>query len=316
MDKTKTCLCIAIILICVPIITNVLAASTNRTDSNTIQASTSVSASQNSPKIPWDSIINLCGIVVGALLIVWQMNRQHKSNLELQKANHKDSIRLQVYKEISLDIADAMRKYSEAHALVNRAYMQYRNCLIIDMFKTVRVTYNELSDAQFSFLHSITHLMCKLEEYEIIDRNLSIFRLAFTSAHYNVQETFFAFQRIFFNYMRFDVPKERQEELGSDVLHPKAPSEEELEKIEKAYEDYQAAVIETYGYISDLSREAQNTLLGGLFDKSIPPREPKDKKLVVVTTDPKDREKLRKYFEDDSPFGINHKKVLAEHGII
>lgn len=315
MNKTKKYLSIAIILICISVNTIAFAASSNSTNRDVPQTSTSSRVSQNSFKMPWESIISLFGIVVAASLIVWQMNRQHKSNLELQKANHKDNIRLKVYSEIALDIADAMKKYRDAHVLVNQAYMQYRNCLIVSMFKTVRVSYNQLSDAQFAFLHSITHLMCKLEEYEIIDSNLSIFRLAFTSAHYNVQEAFFALQRLIFDYMRFDVPEERQEEMDADVLHPKAPSEDELDQIEKAYNDYQAAVIEAYCYISDLSREAQNTLLGGLFDKCIPPREPKDNNLVVVTTNPREQEKLRKYFEDESPFGINHKKILAEHGI-
>lgn len=319
MNKIPKSLIAAIILSCILVNVNALAATSELTSISTStevsQSSSESIVNQKPRKIPWESIINLVGIVVGASLIVWQMNRQHKSNFELQKTNHKDSIRLQLYEQIALDIGDAMKKYRDAHVVTTQAYMQYRNCLIVSMFKRIRVSYNELSDAQFAFLHSITHLMCKLEEYEIIDSNLSIFRLAFTSAHYNVQEAFFAFQRLIFDYMRFDLPSDRQEEMGTDVLHPKAPSEDDLDQIEKAYNVYEAAVIEAYCYISDLSREAQNTLLGGLFDKCIPPRKPKDKNLVVVTTDPSEREKLRKYFEDDSPFGINHKKILAEHGI-
>ena len=47
-----------------------------------------------------DQLINFLIVLVGVLLIVWQMDRQHKSNLEIQKENHREGLRLNIYKEL------------------------------------------------------------------------------------------------------------------------------------------------------------------------------------------------------------------------
>ena len=103
--------------------------------------------------------------------------------------------------------------------------------------------------------------------------------------------------------MPHDDSKERQEQLGVNIKHVKSPIQQDLEAIEHSFNSYTEANLEGYCFVSDLSREAQNILLGNLFNNQVPPREPSDSHYVVVTTKPEEIERLKFYFtekDDDS----------------
>lgn len=259
-------------------------------------------------------IDTLIAIIVGALMIIWQMNRQHKDNYILQLSNHKEELKLKVYKEISEYVSSAMQRYTENQSIINSVMLQYNSCVICqdansNPYPKIYTKYTELRGAHSGMSRSLIQLMCKLEEYEIVDKNMKIFRIALASAVELIQEASFEFQRHIFPYLPCDVSKEKQEQLGVNIKNVESPTQEDLEAIEQSFNYYTEANLEGYCFVSDLSREAQNVLLGNLFNNQVPPREPSDSNYVVVTTKPEEMERLRVYFtEKDDDDLTQHQK--------
>lgn len=247
-------------------------------------------------------------LLVGVVMVIYQMERQHKDNYLLQLSNHKEELKLKVYKEISEYVSCAMQSYEENQILINLLMGQYHNCIICQDANSnpspkIYTKDTELSDAHSAMLRSLAQLMNKLAEYEIVDKNIKIFRIALASAFQLISEAYLEFQRQIFAYLPCDISKERREQLGVNIKHVKSPSQQDIEVIEESFNCYTEANLEGYCFVSDLSREAQNVLLGNLFNNQVPPREPSDSNYVVVTTKPEEFERLRVYFtekDDDS----------------
>lgn len=253
-------------------------------------------------------------LLVGVVMVIYQMERQHKDNYLLQLSNHKQELKLKVYKEISEYVSCAMQSYEENQILNNSLMRQYHNCVICQDANSnpspkIYTKDTELSDAHSRMLRSLTQLMNKLAEYEIVDKNTVIFRTALASAVKLLSETYIEFQGQIFPYLPSDVPKKRLEQLGVNVHHVKSPSQQDLEVIEQSFNSYTDANLEGYCFVSDLSREAQNVLLGSLFNNQVPPREPSDSNYVVVTTKPEEIERLKIYFTEKDDDGLTqHQK--------
>ncbi len=255
----------------------------------------------------YDPLINLIGIMVAAFLIIWKMDRQHKSSLQLQRENFRAELRLQIYKEIGQKISDALEKILEVGNMVRSTGLRFDTYFqelslgitpspIPDREKRIR-------SAHFEALKSITQLVSKMEEYEIVNPNLSIFRAALNASHYDIMENFWPLQSNLLLYLPHDIPKEKQQQLGMEVIIPKLPDKEGLKKIKTIVAKYDESTLDAATYIYDLAREAQNTLLGELFDHRIPQREPIDPKHIVITTDPDNIERIEKYFREQTNWG-------------
>jgi hypothetical protein len=277
-----------------------------------------------------DALVTLSGIVVGALMIIWQLNRQHKDNLRLQRNNHKEELKLAVHRQISKDVRYAMEKWKAIQILIHSITRQYHNCLLSQESRDntsakLHTTVMDVQQAHRDAIHSITRLMGRLEECEIVDTNMKIFRLAFYSVIQITEEAYEEFLHAIFSYLPCDVPKKRQEQLGVDISDTMSPTQEDLQAVEKSPSHYSTALIECYCFISDLSRELQNILLGDLFDNKVPPREPPGSNCVVVTTKPEEVSRLTDYFtrKDGSGMTQHEKDVVLrarlleayQHGI-
>jgi hypothetical protein len=211
-----------------------------------------------------------------------------------------------------------MQSYEENQILINSLMLQCHNCVICQDANSnpspkIYTKDTELSDAHSRMLRSLTQLMNKLAEYEIVDKNIEIFRTALASAARLILEAYLEFQRQIFPYLPCDVSKERLEQLGVSIKHVKSPRQEDIEAIEHSFNSYTNANLEGYCFVSDLSREAQNVLLGNLFNNQVPPRKPSDSHYVVVTTKPEEMERLRVYFtvKDDDGLTQHQKDFIT-----
>ena len=262
------------------------------------------------------SLVNLFGILVGVWLILWQMKRQHRSSLALQRENLRAELKLQIYKELAGKISDASQKTIDVVTMVR---------LIIPNFISYFQEFSHVTspspvpdreprirNAHFEALSSISQLISKLEEYEIVNPNLPIFRTAFRAAHHDIEKAFWPLHDILLQYLPHDVPKDRQIQLGTDVILSKVPDQQGLDKIRRASERYDEAISDASCYLYDLAREAQNALLGGLFDHTIPPRKPIDPRHVVITTSPNDIDRLKKYFKEETALGRENQRIESE----
>jgi hypothetical protein len=254
-------------------------------------------------------LVAILPMPVAAVIVIYQMQRQHKDNKHLQLSNHKEELKLKVYKEISECVGYAQKCHTENHALINKLISQYHNCIIFkdpvrNPHPKIDIKQTELSGVNSRMLKSLIKLMYKLEEYEIVNKYIEIFRVALYSVHELALEMHLEFQRHIFIYLHVDVSKETQERLGVSIEHVNSPTEQDLEVIEDSFWSYSDALFEVSSFVGDLSKGAQNILLGALFNNQVTPRKPLEPHYVVVTTKPEEQERLRAYFIEKDNGGL------------
>lgn len=267
-------------------------------------------------EINYTLLLNLLGIAVSASLIIWQIGRQHKSNFELQRENHREKLKLEIYSEYRKKISESLDKVGSAGNNA-RTILTHFNIFVSQVSKGIPpLPIHErepvFREIHFAAINSITSLIFLLEEYEIINPDLEIFRTAFSCASRTMTDTFFPFQQVLLDFLPYDVPLQDQEKVGTDVVIPKVPSKNDLEKITEVTQPYIDAAMDATCYISDLAHEAQNIFLGSLFAHRLSPRKPIDPKHVVISAAPQEVSKLKKYFFEETEWGKNAKKVEEE----
>jgi len=159
-------------------------------------------------------LIGISALFVSVVMVIYQMERQHKDNYLLQLSNHKEELKLKVYKEISECVSCAMQSYEENQILINSLMGQYHNCVICqdanrNPSPKIYIKDTELGSAHSHMLRSLAQLMNKLAEYEIVDKNIEIFRTALASAFQLISETYLEFYRKIFAYLPCNVSKKR-----------------------------------------------------------------------------------------------------------
>ena len=65
-------------------------------------------------KFDYGPLITILGIFVPASLIIWQIGRQHKNNIELQRENSREKLKLELYTEYRKTISKASDKIGSA----------------------------------------------------------------------------------------------------------------------------------------------------------------------------------------------------------
>jgi hypothetical protein len=163
-------------------------------------------------------------------------------------------------------------------------------------------------DAHFVACTAIENLIFLIEDYEIANPTLEIFRTAFACATHDMNETYFQYQKALLVFLPYDVPENEQKKVGTDVLIPKIPSEKDLQDMSVKADSYFSAVMNAQSYLSDLAREVRNIFLGNLFEHRFPPRIPLDPRKKAISTAPEAVESLKKYFEEETAWGKDNKE--------
>ncbi|MCD6163795.1 MAG: hypothetical protein J7K40_15470 [candidate division Zixibacteria bacterium] len=267
-------------------------------------------------KLDIKSLINILAIAVSASLLLWQLKKQHKNNIELQRENNKDKLKLEIFKEYSKTITDAREKIS---SIQGAAYNITTSLTSYSTLVSMGINPSPISQREVIFRDAhdaasiaLTDLMFLVEKYEIINPNLKIFSAAFGCAHYDMWKTFPPFLEILTEYLPYDVPKINQEGLDTNVIIPKTPSEDDIKKVSEIAQPYIENLIDAQFYVYDLAREAQNILLGSLFNRRIPIRKPVDPNYVGISTSPDDVAKLEKYFYEETEWGKEQKRAAEK----
>lgn len=113
-------------------------------------------------------VVTITGIVVGALIIVWQMNRQHKGALELQREHAKEALKISLHKTLVDSIDSAMNAQSDAAMYVytlpsSLLAFQTKVELGVDSSSPIKERSSIFSDMHFSARNEVTKLMGVLE---------------------------------------------------------------------------------------------------------------------------------------------------------
>lgn len=267
---------------------------------------------------PWwlQTIIEIVSIFAGIGIIVWQMARQHRSTLQIQKDNFKEKLRLEIYQELLKSSDSTSNKLSSQFANsinIPISLETYRAQIASGYSATPpRARASHFSEDHHSLNKSIARLFYIFERYTIAVPKFKIFQTGLNCAIYDANE---AFRHLFIELLKFlpiDVQGSDQRPGTPSVIVPAVPTEEELNCVRELCQKYNQAIGDIISYLYDLTVESQNILLGTLFENRVPPRQPLDPKHVVITTDEESLKKLEKYFNEETAWGKNKQQVETD----
>jgi len=242
------------------------------------------------PKVNWGTFIQLIGFVVGIGVVWYQLYKQR----QLQKENHLVQMRREIYKEIT----DRMEQASPAGisatldilvGLLERAQKKkdetgtyqpppMRVESIVDDFKRVQ-----------SCLFGVSGT---IEKYEIISENQPLFRRALVA---KITELSDSFMPIIFILPYLLISNDGISEPEKLLV----PNDEEMANIQEKINQFKEVAGDINGFLYDIQVEAQNILLGALFERKLEVRKPLDQRYLVLTSqDPRELAKVKAYVQE------------------
>lgn len=250
--------------------------------------------------------LTVIGIVAAAATVVWQLGRQHKSSLLLQRDNARGELKLRLHEMLT----NKLRRLSSAN--VHAAMYAYMIPLNIENYQRqlaqgLQPTPVKERAPEFSRLHTeannaLVELIEEFEAWSIAFPGIEVFQVALNAANHDARE---AFGPLFSALLRL-LPMDPPENAPPNVPRPLVPSPismDEYEQIKELVGRYKDAMDVIGSYVDDLTIESQNNLLSDLFDRRVTLRQPLDPKLKVITTHPEKAEQLLRYFENETAWG-------------
>lgn len=247
----------------------------------------------------WATVgITTIGMVVSVGVVLYQLGKQHKGSLKLQRSNAREALRLRVYEllgEKARSFSDADSEAGSYARSFNRELESATWAAQIGLPReTSKLRAQELSKLHYEASSALVELMVTIENWEIAFPAAELFRVAFSSANHDVED---AFHSLFQEAIRL-LPVDM---LDGTTVSQSLPSAEKLAEFKALVVAYVEARSTLRSYTHDLVVEAQNLLLSKLFKRRVKIREPIDPAYKVVTA--ADMEALMAYFKTETVAG-------------
>ena len=237
-------------------------------------------------------IVAAGGIIVTVLLAYVQMQKSQRATLEaqersqratlaVQEAHLKNQLKVRIYEHSTSTFEQASDLLSKSHVNTISVVSTLRMAVEGLPF-TPGKTVQELADAHYAAAGALSAVLRKLEQYEIAFARFGSIRRGLAQGHQMFLEAFSRLSSKLALYLPNTHP-----DTGAALPSIATLKKEDLpglEQLQKAYADICGDMV---CYILDLQIEAQNELLGSLFDHELPPRHPKDTNVKVLTRDTK-----------------------------
>jgi hypothetical protein len=254
---------------------------------------------------PWwlPHFVTLLGVFIAAVMIVYQLGRQHANESARLNENFKGQLKLQIYQEFSQRLSSASSAVGATglHAMFSQTNMATYAWRVEQGMnpKPIANRAMDLADKNHTAATEATEVIFLVEKYHIVHPDLDIFKTAISSALHDLHATFHAL----FDFMVCHLPVGAQTSIGSTLLNVKPLDTEELEALRKLARAYQNAAMELNCYLMDMRVELQKLLLGHLFPSIAPLRRPVDPANKVITLDPASVTSLHHHFTNNTGWG-------------
>lgn len=241
------------------------------------------------------------GIVIGAKLVVYQLQRQHESSLGLQREQARHALHLDIFKEIMAACGALTTALTTAHMTIGFAASPFK--LQREQQKAglppnrLTARASDFVEGNGAVLYAFVGLLKALESWEIAAPELNIFRKALASSNHDLSEAFSELFPAVLLHLPIDVPG------IPDPIVPPPPTDPQLQTIDRLASRYADTNVTMGAYVHDLIGEAQNTLLGDIFVHRVARRVPLDPTVKVIATDAESVRALTRYFDEDTALG-------------
>ena len=238
------------------------------------------------------------GMIVGVGIVLLQLGRQHRSSLKLQRGSAREALRLKVYESLGAKARAFAEAESEARSYVESIVREMQSSIwaatggFPQQPSTLRAT--ELARRHFAASSALVELITEIESWEIAFPAAELFRTAFSSVSYDIDQVFHPLYQSAVHLFPGDMPDGR-------LFVPPLPSAEMLGEIKEKVAAYTEARADLRNYTHDLIVEAQNLLLSKLFKRRVAIRKPIDPACKVITAE--NSTALMQYFKTETPAG-------------
>lgn len=249
--------------------------------------------------VDWVSpVMSAIGLIVSVGIVLYQLGRQHKSSLELQRSNSREALKLRIY-EIFIEKAKAFAEAELRASSYARSMQRDLESAKFAIEIGLRPQVSMIRAAEFSRLNyeaarSLTEVIFSIEQWEVAFESGELFRIAFSSATHDIDDAFLPLYHEAIRIFPTDLPS------GGTVDQP-LPDAERLAAFSRLVDDYTEVRSTLRTYTHDLVVDAQNTLLSELFNRQVAYRNPIDPRFKVLRS--KDKEELIRYFQTETAAG-------------
>lgn len=242
------------------------------------------------PEINWNTIIQFIGFVVGIVVVGWQLHRQN----ELQKLNHQIQIKKEIYKELT----DRMELSSPAGISVTLDIMigllekGIKKKLETGKYQPPVIRFESIV-GDFKSVHSkLYEVAGTIEKYEIIGENQPLFRRAFVAKTSEFHDAFMPILLVLPYFLLSENGIKDPEKLL-------IPSETDIIEFKNLINSFREVASDVDGFLYDIQVEAQNILLGDLFNRKLSIRKPLDSRYLVLSSQEEAHlEKVKSYIKE------------------
>lgn len=242
----------------------------------------------------------MLGTLVTAAVVVWQIGRQRRNELDLQVENYRNQYKLEVYREFSTLVTATADFLSKASAFPFNAVMSAKAARELQSLGMTPDALRE--DAhQLSELHSTVGLEAAetiqlIEKYLIVEPDLDVFKLAINAAIHDLHAAYFPLHS--FLMMHFPIRSEGKAPVNIKVL-----DSTQIDELQQRANEYHACCVALGAYYDDLILELQIRLLGKLFQRTLPRRQPLDPRYITISLEPEKLQGLREHFLERTAWG-------------
>jgi hypothetical protein len=217
-------------------------------------------------------VLSLAGLVVGFIVLSWQLERQHNNALEANRRQSQDRLKVDLYTEIAERIEATGTPLVEIGGLPTAFVGELIVRGAFERGQVPRSNYfPHLRAKQNAAFHSILSLMWILETHEIVMPEFAVFRQRLAQGNNTISVALNDFAAA---ALQFSGP--------APLRWP--PTDDERKTLSSLADSASRATFALSAVVWDLRVEAQNHLLGGLFpSRRVPARTPGDPSERVTT---------------------------------
>lgn len=217
-------------------------------------------------------VLSVVTLVVGFVVLGWQLRRQHENTRAVNRQQSRDRLKLDIYNEIARRIEATSAPIAEAGTTPTAVVEEFRIRTQSQM--SSRHTPVSLRALGVEAGRAILGLMAVLETYEIVMPEFVAFRRELAERHAKLGDDLSAF-------ITYALPYVAVADNGTPLRWP--PDDTAMEWMSFHAGFATRTSLELVGVITDLRIEAQNYLLGELFERPLPKRAPSDPSIKVVS---------------------------------
>lgn len=219
-------------------------------------------------------VVGVLAAVLPVALGLYQLIKQHRNSIALQEAHLRHQIQLDIFREVADQLQRVAHAFSKTEAGATETLRQIRDQA--GGRREVTQTGAEISASHFAASDCVSDLQRLLERYEIVFHRFGSARRLLAEETRRLHETHWELM----GKVSLFLPH-----IGGPHPHPFKATTADVPSIEKATDEYLAVCGNFQGFVLDLGIEAQNCLLGELFQRTLPPRNPLDSTVPVLKAD-------------------------------